>query len=348
MRKIPFLTWTCILTKHVIKSPAVFLLLLLIPTVTAAARFLPKDDGALKAGLYFENDDNISLKLKEDLLKADGSFAFIIYEDEETLKGDVLNGTLECGYLFKYNMSDRVEDGKYKRLIDLVISEQTLFSSGINEIVFASLLKHCGANFLDSYVSSDYFDRKDFGAARKMMIEKYSYYCESGETFRLDIETVDGEALNGKDDGMGIDFPLRGMLAILIFLSGLIGAAQWMADCEKGIFAPRPVEFKALSRILYPLIPVLLFLACSQLSLILSGHARPFAAEIACSIKYAVIIVVFSNLCTLIFRKSKWLISAIPAVCAGCLVFCPIFFDIGNFIPALSFLSKIFPPTYFL
>ena len=50
----------------------------------------------------------------------------------------------------------------------------------------------------------------------------------------------------------------------------------------------------------------------------------------------------------LIARREKLLCAVIPALLFGSLVLCPTVIDLGQWIPAVAFLQRLFPPYYYL
>lgn len=346
-----FFTWALLICKHILKLPIISAMLLLIPALTIIVQALPEEGSAsgTAIGIYFEEADELSCKMEDELLHSEGAFSFISYGSHEDLIDDVMLGKLECGYIFDSDFSDKINKGKYDKAITLVKSPATIFDSAANELVFAALIRQSGYNILHKYAEIDELSSSQREELISSLFTAYDSYCSSGETFHLDIITAEGISINDEaGSSLGITFPLRGVLAILIFLAGMTGCAAWLKDREKGLFAPRPHTFYILSRILYPLLPTVLFLLCSELAMFISGSAYSPASELLLSIRYIVLITAFANLCSLILKRSTLVISLIPVLILGSLIFCPVFVNMESFLPMLRFVSHLFLPRYFL
>ena len=344
-------TWTFLLCKHILKLPIIPIMLLLIPAFTLIVQALPEESTAsgVTIGVYFESDDELSCKMKDKLLSSENAFSFVSYDNRDTLTDDVLLGRLECGYVFDADFSKKIQKGKYDDAIMVIQSPSTIFRSAANEVVFSSLIQLCGYDILGKYVDIEEIPASQREEAKASLFASYDAYCSSSETFHLDIVTAGGISIN--DDGgtsLGITLPLRGLLAILTFLAGMTGCVAWLKDKEQGLFAPRPHAFHTLSRILYPLLPAALFLLCSEAALSISGSAYTPSLELLLAIRYIILITLFANLCCIILKRSTLVISLIPVLILGSLIFCPVFVNVESFIPVLRFVSHLFLPRYFL
>lgn len=347
----PFFIRSALLCKHLIKMPVIPVMLILIPVFTFILSNFSGTNASsgVTAGLYFALDDEWSAALSESLCGREDAFSFLCYDDIDELKNDVLLGTIECGYIFDEDFARAIEKKHYANCVKVVRSPATVFNSAANEIIFSELIRLSGYSIIGEYVRTEGIAPKDEEAAKDYLFEAYEAYCGSGATFHLDIVTAGGISIN--DDGktsLGITFPLRGILSILIFLAGMLGSAAWLKDKELGIFAPRSVSFRITSRILYPLLPALLFLLCSELSLHISKSALSLTDELFLALRYLALITVFCNLCISILGRSSLVISLIPVLVLGSLIFCPVFVNIESFVPALKFVSRLFLPRYFL
>lgn len=345
------LTYTFLFGKRVLKMPIVIILLFSIPIASLVISLTAKDSGkaTVSFGIYIEDDGNYSSAIKESLLHGDNAFFFCEYSDMEDLKKDVMLGKLEAGYVFDRDFSKKIESGDFDDCLKTYYSPATVMSSAGNEIIFSKIMQLCGYTIIGKYVDESPLDDVTKIKASKDLSRIYEEYCHSGQVFHLDIETVSGVQINNEGlDDLGVTFPLRGVLAILIFLCSFTGSIAWCKDREQGIFAPRSHSFCILSRILYPMIPAVLFLICSHIALMACGLAGSFISEMLIGARYLIITTVFCFLCSTLIKKSSLLISLIPVITLGSLIFCPIFINIETLIPALGFISKLFIPRYYM
>ena len=111
-------------------------------------------------------------------------------------------------------------------------------------------------------------------SAIKMTNEKYDYYVNGAATFHIDFNTLEDNGDTSSLNTIAVEkssFPIRGILSILIFVGGLFGCVQWLKDSENGVFAPMSYTFHRISRILYIIIPTLLFAISSLITIYLAN-----------------------------------------------------------------------------
>lgn len=345
-----FFKTSYILGKHLLKQPVMYILLFCIPLISFFVTLLPEkaNSSSVCAGIYFEAYDDFSCKLKDELINPDNSVKFVLYSDEEQLKNDVATSKIECGYVFDKDFTYKIKHAKYNELIKYYACENALLGNAINEVVFGTLIQLCGYSIISDYIEEDDFEA-DYDEVKEYLFSRYDYYCDSSETFHIDIETIDGLSLNnGGLATLAVSFPLRGMFSILIFLSSLIGSALWLKDRENGLFTHRDKKFMLVSKIVYPLIPALLFIICCEITLHITNNDYNLTTEFFLAFRYLLILFIYNRICLLLFKKSTTIISLIPVLVLLCLVICPIFVNLENIIPAISIISKLLPPGYFL
>ena len=124
------------------------------------------------------------------LSKRSALYEIKIYEDDDELKKDILNGTLECGFVFDENFDKFVDKGKLKNTIEYIYSPYTTKGLAAKETIFSA--------FLDTYSNKIWLKEypKIFGSfdedQKKEIIESMEksneYYKGSNVIF--DIESI--------------------------------------------------------------------------------------------------------------------------------------------------------------
>ena len=104
-----FIIWFSIIGKHLLKNPLIPVFVVLIPIICAVSTIYHKNDvqSAYRAGIYIDGNDHVSRELADALLKYDGSYEFIEYNDADDLYKDVKNSYLISGFIFPDNLSIR-------------------------------------------------------------------------------------------------------------------------------------------------------------------------------------------------------------------------------------------------
>ncbi len=345
-------TWIYILTKRQLKNPLLLVLLLIVPLAAWGISFIPdmKNTLTYSVGLYSEGDDELADKLIASLENHNNSdIEFFKYDSLDKAYKDVKNKTLTCTYVFPSDLTQKLSGSDYKHSIKVVRQPGNDIQTSINEIVYSDLIRLEGYNIISDYlVSEGLLDLSD-EASVKELFDYYDYYTASSETFHIDFETYGKSGLStAVETGTSISFPLRGILSVLVFLSGLFGSVIWLKDNEKGIFATLSLNYKILCRILYIVIPTMLFALSMLVTIAVSNNFVSVKREIPAMLLLILLITVFCILLVLIVKNSKNFTACIPVILLGCLIFCPVFINAANYIPAVRYINKIFVPYYYL
>ncbi|MCM1308023.1 MAG: hypothetical protein NC223_05430 [Butyrivibrio sp.] len=345
MRK--FFTWLALLSKRQLKSPLFIAILVLIPAAAAVASSIPalNDGSSITAGVYADGGE-ASAELAENLVKYEGSFDFVKYDDLDAMYRDVKNSKLNCGYVFPKDLSERAgtpSDG----ILVLHCPSNTIQAS-VNEVVYAELLRIQGRGIITEHVRAlGLFAESDTDYTDELL-RLYDRYLNGNATFKLAYHTYGAGGLTKKDiTESSVSFPVRGILSVMVFLAALFGGVTWLRDGEKGIFATLTGSYGSLCKILYILIPTVFFGAASLLTLSLLG-LYVSSAELTAMLALVLLSCLFSLLMTAITRQSRTFSACIPVILLGCLIFCNIFINASSYVPAARFVEKLFVPYYYL
>ena len=106
-----FITWFGIIGKHLLKNPLIPVFIVLIPVICVVSTIFRKNDvqSAYRAGIYVDGNDYVSSELADALLKYDGSYEFIEYNDVDELYKDVKNSYLISGFIFPDDLSSCID-----------------------------------------------------------------------------------------------------------------------------------------------------------------------------------------------------------------------------------------------
>lgn len=346
-----FITWTGIISKHLLKNPLLLTLMLLIPIICliAGANKSESNEPAYKVGVYTDGNDETSKELADRLYNYKGSYIFVEYNDLDRMYRDVKNTTLVSGYILPDDLTSRTADLDCRGSIKVISQPSSSIQGSINEIVYSELIAVQGKSIITSHINSlGIFDENDTEHIDRLLAY-YEEYLNSDVTFHLIYNTYGIDGLKESDDAVGtIAFPVRGILAVLIFLAGLFGAITYMRDCEKGVFSPVGAGYRRLCAVLYAAIPAAAFGIVSLISLALLGQFYGILSELLSMLMLIALTAFFAVIMIKITRTSKIFTSCLPVLLLGCLIFCPVFINAGNYIPAARFVEKLFVPYYYL
>lgn len=328
-----------LLCKRQGKQTGFLLLCLALPIFCLLIRNLERhSDSSLCIGLFADTQDDLLSSCFSELTSSDGSLRFLLYDQEESMKQDVASGTLDCAYTFPPSLRTLLLEQNYKKCITCYTSSSTILDDLSQEIVFAALFRHFGKDIVLHYTNqTDFFPTPQKSRALRKISSLYSTYLEGEEVFSLQYQYLNQSASEESPDA--VVMPVRGLIAVLLFISGLSGGVSFLKDQEQKL------RVSAICSIIVPL----LFMSCSAfLTLCLTKEAGNLLSELCLLFCYLVSIVIFVRLLVNITKKPAWLCASIPVFTLGSLLFCPIFVNLGAISPFFHVMEKLFLPYYYL
>ncbi len=351
MKKI--FTWCFIFTKRQLKRVSTIFILTALLLLTIGLRIISTDiTASLDVGFYIDSDENnmIMLDIKEGLKSHEGLLNFVCYNSKEQLQSDVASGVLQCGYSFSDDFSKKITSGNTKNLVELIETPNNITSILSNLVILATVMEHSACDMLiEDILEQEFFvnvPKEDIDTLR----DAYNTFATNGSTFSFDYDTM-YEDYKGSSDKIDIApylvTPIKGIIAIFIFVSALTGGVTWFSDCkDNSIYANIPIRKLYKLRLLTIFIPTLIVAVMGYISIITVGIGYHPIKELYTILIYSLLCVLFSFTLSYIVNKSIYC-SLIPVFILGSVVCCPIFFNLGNLIPSLKILQHIFLPTYY-
>jgi len=351
MKKI--VLWFFLLLKRQLKNIALLIFLIGLPLCAFIISHIPKATESVppRIGIVLLDQDSTSVNTANSLISDTSVLEFYICNSYDELYQNIENKDTDCGYIFSKDLTRQLDSTSYKGCITLIKNSSEFISSLSNEIVFSALFRVYGKNIATNYINGSSLFSSIKAHAIQMTNEKYDYYVNGAATFHIDFDTLSNNGDISNLNPIEIEkssFPIRGILAILIFVAGLFGCVQWLKDSESGVFDPMSYSFQRISRILYIIIPTLLFAISSLITIYLANVQVSPWIELKSMVLYIILIIVFCLLLSYFIKKSTLLISLIPIFIIGSLVLCPIFINISAFLPVTNILNKLFIPYYYL
>lgn len=317
----------------------------------------------VRIGMLAAGNDILARQTMQHLIESSDSTTMEYYEasSADELNNDIISGRTDCGYIFPDNLSACISGGKYSGCIKLVSSPSSMMASLSSEMVFHSMFGIFGQSIAADYASSlAGTDSTASHIAKDYVNERFDYYLNGPATFHVEFRLLDvsGKTRSGTY-GTSVPhsaeyqadtqlFPLRGILAILITIAAMFGCSQYITDKESGVFLAMQGRMTILGRLVYTAIPTILFALSSLLSLMLSGSHSGLSEELSSITVFAAICILFAFALSLCIRKSRIMMSIIPLYAILCLVCCPVFIDLGSYLPPVSVLQKLLIPYYYI
>lgn len=283
-------------------------------------------------------------------------FRFYPCDSEEQLKAEVASGKAECGYVISPGIKQKLDRKEYKRSILVYSAPSTVLASLSTEVVFAALMELYGKDIFVNYISGQELVGEMAAAAgmdnRQLAVqaeEAYERWMGNGSTFRFQYRQP---GVNEKEDGeeklTAAVFPVRGFVAVYLFIAGLYSAVMLGLDEKKGLFLSLRYGEGRSCRGAVLAAPIFLVFLSGFAALASGGCLQGIGREAGAMAVYFGAVCLFSYAVKVLCRKPQAVCCLIPLFLVGSLVFTPVFVDIGQFFPEWEWIGKLFLPFYYL
>lgn len=334
--------WLWMLTKRLYKKPVFLILLVLIPLVVIGYRVSVRDAGhVLTIGLAQEAPDPLADKIFEELQADSRLIRYQVFTSPQQAREHLEAGKVDAVWLFADDLAARVEtyaaDPTRDHAFITVLSRSedmilALSRERLSSAVYKEVAKVVYLNYL----------RQNLPEAEEIPDEKLLEYYES-TAFSEELFTFGDDQSSPTRDNFLLS-PLRGLLGTIISLCGLAAALQYLQDRRLGTFTWVNAKWQFLPEMSSQLVAVVQLSLVAWICLAVSGLGQNVLLELAAAILYSLCVAAFAMLARRFFGSAKALAAALPVLCVGMLVLCPVFFDIGQ----LRRLQYLLPPAYYI
>lgn len=337
-----------LLCKRLLFQKSFWLCLVLIPLCSLLATGLEKtSETSILVALYSEDQE----LWRESFIQDRGIYDFYFCETREQLKRDVVTGRAECGYILTEDLQKRFEEGDWFWAVEVYESADSMLTKVINETVFERIFVEVSSSWYEGFIAeqSEFADvplEETLQLVRETLLAERS----AGTFFHIQFEYIQSDQVQGAKETTTSKeqpslFPVRGMVATGIYLSGLLGAMTVLHDKEKKYFIGKPKLFIRLTQIA---LPVFFSLVIGNMTLLLTGQSTGILSETPRIVVYGLIVIGYCILLSVIVRHEKLLAGLIPFFVLGSMVFTPVWIDLSSLGPVFKLLGKCFPAAYYL
>lgn len=340
--------WLCL--KRQLHKPAFLAALLFLPLLAYMFHgFEQKDDGRHYVAVYMEDEQGEYENLLMERLQQQEQIDFYRTFSEEEMVKAVNSTKAECGIVIREGLKENVINRNYTHLFVLYTSPSSVHVALAKEILYAQFAwcfsQDLGTDVIKKNVPEGEINQKD---CRLWLSEAISEYQVEGGKFHFQYETVGGKVLEEKREKLTQAFPVQGLIGIFIMVVGMFALTDVLEDNRKGICQVFLGKERVLSSLIQIFFPVILAALVSFFSLALVNAEFNPAREGIHLIGYSVLVCVVVYISSLIIRNEKVLWAVIPVYVMGCLVFCPVFFDVTVIFPYMRIVRYLFLPAYYL
>lgn len=339
-----YVTWYGLLLKTWVRRKSSWIQLAgMILVVLLIAGIRIPDSNNTVIGLC-NQDSGLASDVTDSLLSSKSVFQFQLYEEEEELKEAVIRGEVETGFIFEEGLSKKLEQGKKKNLITVITTPLTTKGAVAKETVFAAFLERYSQEIL--LEQEEQVFGKESKEISEALLEKNQEYLKSDELFRVDFEEI--AAHTGEGEEKTETFPVRGMAVLLIFVMILIehGKKFEQKECavEKALTGSERICFEFLRYVSAATIP-----AVAGVVLVMgTGQGTFIGKEILGILLFVAALGIWMILVGKLFRNGTTYASWIMTLILANLLLCPLFVNVGEYVPALGYLNCVFPVGIYL
>ena len=341
MRKIRrFFLWYWLLTKRLLKRPAYLAVLLMIPLFAAAVTlFSRQDSGALTVALCLEDPaDPVASAAADRLLTGESILRCVPAESAEQAREAVRTGRADAAWIFGSGLDSRLDSFvRYGsgRLITVVEREDNIFLMISREKLYAALYPELSFALFRSSAA-------DLGLelSEQSLRDRYAGGFSAEELIRFAY--VDGTLVDS--DGSYLTAPLRGILALLLLLSGMASGMYCYREEREESFVWLSAAKRRLLPVLCHLTAMLPPALAMLIALSLAGLSLGPGRELLMLLLYLPCCALFCEVLRCLCPREEHYGVLIPILAVAILVFCPIFLSLDLALP----LRRLLPPAYYL
>lgn len=380
--------WLRLLMKRLLKQPAFIGLLLLIPILGCAVGVLEQEgsSGAVAAVCVEKSEwsEQILSRLRDvsaSNTEGNSVLQYEFYDSDMEVQRAVLKSEADCGFVIAEDIVQRVKADDWHKSILVYETASSSITGMAKEriagVIFQLYSENCYGEYMEETVhSEDFAAEYDPEEIASFARHAYETHLADGSTFSFVYgeNEDDQESQSDSDTGVGNDtsvFHIKGVFAVLIFISGMCGMLEYEKDKKEKRFlrlAPKWVTY--IVNIWIPTVfTSFSVLLCLWLADALQYHAGDRATggtfsmgaallmvwnlsmwcqEIVHLMIYQCIIVLYCCMLRIILHRQETIAAAIPILTLGSLVCAPVFIRLAMYIPLFGVLEELFPVTYYL
>ena len=337
-----FLLWYALLTKRLLRRPAFWCLLLCVPLLAGAMAAVAKQEsGIVSVALYCPAADGPIRRSADRLLDADSLVRCTEYESEAAAREAVQRAAVDAAWIFRDNAVDELERFAAHRgtrgTVVVVEREDNVFLRLAREQLAAALYPEASRALFRGYLI-EYMDVPE-DSPDELFEHYYSTQIEDAPI--IVFSHLDGSP--ARNDSYLVA-PVRGLLALLLILTGLGSAMHYYADERRETFLRLRAPLRRFLPFLVHFTALFPVGIAALVALRAAGLLGAWPRELGVMLLYCAAAAAFCELLRRLCRSQARLGALIPVLLAVMLALCPVFFDWNRLEP----LRRLLPPYYYL
>ncbi|MBO5473935.1 MAG: hypothetical protein J6A08_09150 [Lachnospiraceae bacterium] len=377
--------WIWMITKRLLRQPMFVVLLVLMPAAGYMVNVLEQEEGhgAVVAVCVEEGEWSKQILSKLRMLSArnrsdGGALQYEFYDSAIETERVVLKSEADCGFVIPEDIARRVEEEDWHNSILVYETASSSITGMAKEriagVIFQLYSEECYLEYMeetarDEAAQAEYVPEE----VAQFAWQAYETHLTDGSTFSFSYEGNDPNSQYNNDTSVGNDtsvFPIKGVFAVFIFISGMCGMLEYEKDKKEKRFerlVPNWVTY-----IVNVWIPTV-WTALAAFICLWAADALQYRASYGAGgvsgvgeallqvwspgrwmreglslVFYQCVIVLYCVVLRLMLRRRETIAAAIPLLTLGSLICAPVFVRLAMYIPLFRVLEKLFPVTYYL
>lgn len=338
-----------ILGKRLVKRLTYVALLIIIPIAVLLLKVGTKEKGhVMSIGIYAEDEkDKAAKALIKGLSETSDDFLFTEYEEMEEAVSAVEKGVIDEAWIIHEDLSEeflRISVGKTPRNpITIYIRETGVTHFMMQEVLESAAFKIFSKEVFSEFVKTHYEDAEGLENFEK------EFYKKVPENSLFAFSYLDG---TGEEDVDYLLLPVRGLLAILLLITGIAASVYYLEDEKHGLFIYWHTRTKNLRAFGYYAVVMFFSTVLVLASLYLAGVGLSIFWELMNIIIYDVAVILLSMIIRMIFSNIKTIGVIMPLAVIASIILSPVFIDMKSmraiqiFVPSFHYLMSTHSSRY--
>ena len=342
-----------------------------------ACVYIPKHSGQMQViGVYTANDQ-MAEEILQHCMEDSQVFHFVPYDSKIELEKDVMSGNVAGGCVFDEAFSKHIKDDNIRKQVTCLTASGSSEIFALKETIYAAFLEVYSPAFLAKqsiYVFDDILDEEESEVTQALTqnFEKYNAQDalfhvvyeevspENDEDAYSDTTTYSNESTSmnahkDKSDNttekkvVSPIYPLQGATALFLFIMAWMCMGKKLEKTSMGLFGVLNRRSQIIYTTMQALAELTIPAVCALIIVLLSGqNSRGVLLECAWMLIFICICSVWTALVgQLIHTATAWS-GWVLTLCMVQVIICPVFFNLGQYIPAVRYLKYLLPVGWYV
>ncbi len=347
--------WWQMLTKRLLKKASFIILLISIPLLTIGFSVFAEEGGSFITIAIYEEDpaDPIAIEITDNLNKESQLIKYIFCESETDAIDCVEKKEADCAWILPSEMGSHIENyvfqgEKAKPFIRIIIREETVINTLSNELLTGAMFDVMAREYYIDFIKNNVPELNNLSED-----ELLSYYTSTQTPDSLFVFDDIGTTASPVETNL-LTSPIKGMLSLVILLTGLATSVYFIKDKELGLFSFIKTTLMPYIELGYELVATVIVSTVVYISLLVMGLLTNPLLEAVSLILYCLSISVFCIVLRAIINNLKMMCVFTPLIVIVTLAVCPIFFNllklrfIQPFFPTANYINSTYNPVFML